>query len=85
MRIQPLTPPTIAGPQAAQARELLRDFIESNEGLETLTELAFTARVVEDLTRLAVADARAGGASWADVGQALGITRQSAHERFTGR
>ncbi len=29
-----------------------------------------------------VFDARAQGATWADVGFALGITRQAAHERF---
>ena len=40
----------------------------------------------EDLDGLVVPDlvraARAGGASWADVGQALGVTRQAARARF---
>ena len=30
----------------------------------------------------AVREARAGGASWADIGRAAGMTRQSAHERW---
>jgi hypothetical protein len=30
----------------------------------------------------AVAAARAGGASWSQVGAATGITKQAAHERF---
>ncbi|GLZ42465.1 hypothetical protein [Actinokineospora sp. NBRC 105648] len=34
------------------------------------------------LTHEAVAAARARGASWADIGAALGTTRQAAHERF---
>jgi hypothetical protein len=32
----------------------------------------------------AVNAARAGGASWADVGKVLGISRQAAWERFSG-
>lgn len=39
----------------------------------------------DDLKSLAVAyvsDARSAGASWADVGEAFGVTRQAAHQRF---
>lgn len=32
--------------------------------------------------RIAVDDAHARGASWADIGDALGIARQTAHNRF---
>ncbi|HEV7885898.1 MAG TPA: hypothetical protein VGO81_20160, partial [Solirubrobacteraceae bacterium] len=32
--------------------------------------------------RLAVAAERAGGSSWQDIGEALGCTRQAAHERY---
>ncbi len=68
----------------AQARELVRDYVETSAGVETLRELAFTRRTVDQLTRIAVADARAGGLSWQEIGDALGITRQAAHERFRG-
>lgn len=33
----------------------------------------------------AVADAHVRGASWADIGGALGIARQTAHNRFSGK
>lgn len=36
------------------------------------------------LLRQAVAAARVGGASWADIGERLGMSRQAAHERFRG-
>ena len=39
----------------------------------------------EELLALSVVYARERGASWADIGQSLGITRQSAHERFAER
>jgi hypothetical protein len=37
-----------------------------------------------DLVRLAVIHARQMGASWADVGADLGVSRQTAHERYIG-
>lgn len=40
---------------------------------------------VDALERQLVAYLRAIGASWADVGQAFGITAQSAHQRFGRR
>lgn len=40
------------------------------------------AAALRDAAGAHVANARRLGASWADVGLALGVTRQSAHERF---
>jgi hypothetical protein len=40
------------------------------------------ARSAKVLARRDVHRARLYGASWADVGRAFGITRQSAHQRF---
>lgn len=45
---------------------------------EAASEAAAARRRLDD----AVAVARAGGASWTEIGQATGMTRQSAHERW---
>lgn len=51
--------------------------------LDFLRELKkCTSTLVEQLEAKAVALAREGGASWTDVGAALGISRQAAWERF---
>ncbi|MDR7275093.1 hypothetical protein [Catenuloplanes atrovinosus] len=53
--------------------------------LQSLGVLADVERWHRTLLDEAVAAARAGGASWMEIGQALGITKQSAHERFSKR
>ncbi|WP_157440294.1 hypothetical protein [Actinokineospora inagensis] len=60
-----------------QVEELIRTRPEV--ALKLLTEIESWHR---PLTERAVAAARTSGASWNDVGQALGVTRQAAHERF---
>ena len=50
--------------------------------LQALGVLAEVERWQRPLAEQAVAAARATGASWAEIGTALGITKQSAHERF---
>jgi hypothetical protein len=52
--------------------------------LQALGVLAEVERWQRPLTERAVASAREKGQSWAEIGAALGITRQSAHERFRG-
>src|SRR5581483_11847776 len=51
--------------------------------LQALTVLAHLERWQRTATEQVVARARDAGSSWADIGAVLGITRQSAHERFT--
>lgn len=53
------------------------------EGLAALRAASdeWTRRLMEATNR-AVATARLQGASWADIGRELGITKQSAHQRF---
>lgn len=56
--------------------------------VDALTGLGALAAAHADAGRRlneAVATARAGGASWATIGAAVGITRQSAHERWARR
>ena len=55
-------------------------------------ELALLARLADELgnglKRIAadyVADARAGGATWREIGVAFGVTPQSAHQRFAAK
>ncbi|MGI5215873.1 hypothetical protein [Plantactinospora sp. CA-290183] len=50
--------------------------------LQALGVLAHLERWQRTATEDAVARARQAGSSWADIGAVLGITRQSAHERF---
>ncbi len=49
---------------------------------EPLQDAARLLAGAERALRLAVAAERLQGASWAQSGDALGVTRQSAHERY---
>lgn len=51
--------------------------------LERAAALLRISEVADRLARVNVAGAREqDGASWADVGEALGVSRQTAHERY---
>ncbi len=52
--------------------------------LEFLPRIAEVGAQVEDNLRVWVHRARDRGATWARIGAALGMTRQSAWERFSG-
>lgn len=51
--------------------------------LQALTVLAAIERWQKPILERAVTAARETGLSWNEIGTALGITRQSAHERFS--
>jgi uncharacterized NAD(P)/FAD-binding protein YdhS len=51
--------------------------------LEALRELTRTEAELGELRRRFVADARAAGMSWDQIGESLGMTRQSAWEYFS--
>ena len=53
--------------------------------LEALRELARSEPELERLRRDKVLAARSAGATWEQVGNALGVSRQSAWEYFTAR
>jgi ATP-dependent Clp protease ATP-binding subunit ClpX len=52
--------------------------------LEDLTVVCHASTAVDKLIRQTVAEARKQGCSWAEIGHALRITKQSAWERFSG-
>lgn len=54
------------------------------EMLERLPRVASVADQVEADLRMWVMELRRRGVTWARIGEALGITRQSAWERFSG-
>ena len=75
-----------AGPESPEpSRAPLWERIDSVEAaLDLLPKIAAAgAQVEENLTAL-VRRARELGATWAKIGGALGMTRQSAWERFSG-
>ena len=75
-------------PRERRLRQALHSTLtELSEGLEPI-ELVGDVPVVEDfvddLAQARIADARAAGASWAEISQRLGVSRQAAHKRFSG-
>jgi hypothetical protein len=57
-----------------------RDALTANEALELLALTEVVARKAGYGRQLTVRTARAAGASWTDIGRALGTTKQSAWE-----
>jgi hypothetical protein len=55
---------------------------DSGGGLETLADLSVVRRQLEHVELFAVRAARAQGRSWAEIATHLGVTRQSAWERW---
>lgn len=53
--------------------------------VEDLAELVALRAAVDEAIANAVAGMRARGASWAEIGRAVGITKQSAYERWAVR
>jgi DNA invertase Pin-like site-specific DNA recombinase len=51
--------------------------------LDGLCQSAGLARAVDKLQRQLVRQAREGGQSWTEIGEALGVSRQAAWERFS--
>lgn len=57
----------------------------AHRGMHAVELLARAAAQLEIVTALAVHDARDAGTSWQDVGRALGISKQAAHQRYGKR
>jgi hypothetical protein len=54
----------------------------SNEPLVILDSLAEMKEVLQQIERAAVEEARAQGATWVQVAEALHVTRQAVEQRF---
>lgn len=59
-----------------------RDLAAIGYAADALTSAQASVDQARGALTAAVAAARANGRSWADIGRSLGVTRQTAHERF---
>lgn len=71
-----------AGPEPAEYSTGPWDTFDDRELLEQLPRVAQAREDVEEHLRHWVAAARRRGLSWANIGASLGMSRQSAWERF---
>jgi hypothetical protein len=58
---------------------------EGREPLDLVEDVPVVEGFVADFAQARIADARAAGGSWAEISERLGVTRQAAHKRFSGR
>ncbi len=56
----------------------------TSEPLDGFRQACRAATALDKLTRESVQRARAAGHSWTEIGQALGVSKQAAWERFSG-
>jgi hypothetical protein len=62
----------------------LRDLTTDVSPLDAVEDIPVLEAFVDDYAQARIADARAGGASWAAIAERLGVSRQAVHKRFTG-
>jgi hypothetical protein len=60
------------------------DYQAADDPVSALSAARWAAQEVEALERSLVRHARSQGSSWALIGYALGVSRQAAHERYSG-
>jgi len=53
--------------------------------LDLVKDIRILEDFVENFANARIADARAAGASWADIARVLGVSRQAVHKRFAAR
>lgn len=72
------------GVQPSQARLPMWESLSDEQMLEHIPRVAAVADQVEEGLRTWVRELRRRGVTWTRIGAALGMTRQSAWERFSG-
>jgi DNA-directed RNA polymerase specialized sigma24 family protein len=65
--------------EAARLAEAASSAVDPRVGLRAVVALR---RLLDQLERLHVDNARAHGWSWQEIGEVLGLTRQAVHHRF---
>jgi hypothetical protein len=63
---------------------LLGRLSREQDPLDLVADIPIVEEFADDFAHARIADARAAGASWTDIAERLGVTRQAAHKRFTG-
>jgi len=71
-------------PSSARAPVPWRDALSDEEMLHHLGRVAAASAQVDESIQVWVDTLRSRGVTWARIGAALGMTRQSAWERFSG-
>lgn len=61
----------------------LQKLSTQRDPLDLVEDIPIFEAFVDDFADARIADARSSGASWADIAQRLGVSRQAAHKRFT--
>ncbi len=57
--------------------------MDATKHLDTLTALWSERQSIDEREYQAVKRARLAGASWAEIGDSMGVSRQAVHERYT--
>jgi hypothetical protein len=63
---------------------LLTRLSAGRDPLDLVEDVPVVEDFVDDFAQARIADARAAGASWAEISERLGVSRQAAHKRFSG-
>lgn len=73
-----------SAPDGTPPRPRWEELLSDDDLLASLPKVAATSAQVEQQLGISVAHARSRGITWTRIGAALGMTRQSAWERFSG-
>ena len=61
---------------------VIRRLSAERNPLDLVEDVRLIEDFTDDLAQARIADARAAGASWAEISKRLGVSRQAAHKRF---
>jgi len=76
----PVFQPDVPGARVWSREEMLHE--QTRQHVQSVADAAAAFGSASEALDRAVRSARAAGASWADIGRAVGITRQSAQARW---